>query len=111
MFAKFYHDESFLQAYDEAYNHSLESVKKSVEKYCEKKFERILLKLITDEPNTVFKEKLDAFIDLNIKTTYPLDAKLKNIWREWLKKEKLNPLKKPVLPGGFQYTIWPFSAV
>ena len=111
VFAKFYHDESFLQAYDEAYNHSLESVKKSVEKYCKKKFERILLKLITDEPNTVFKEKLDAFIDLNIKTTYPLDAKLKNIWREWLKKEKLEPLKKPVLPGGFQYTIWPFSAV
>ena len=128
VFAKFYHDESFLQAYEEAYNHSTESVMasnevcyeettsfvdmhESVEKYCEKKFERILLNLITDEPNIVFKEKLDAFIDLNIKTTYPLDAKLKNIWREWLKKEKIKPLKEPVLPGGFQYTIWPFSAV
>ena len=112
-FAKFYHDESFLQAYEEAYNHSIESVKKDVEKNCEKNFDWKLFKSITDEPNVIFKEKLDAFIDQNIKTAYPLDAKYnnKNIWREWLKKEKLEPLKEPFLPGGFQYKIWPFSAV
>lgn len=112
-FAKFYHDESFLQAYEEAYNHSIESLKKGVDKYCEKNFDWKLFKSITDEPNVIFKEKLDAFLDLNIKTTYPLDAKYnnKNIWREWLNKEKLEPLKEPLLPGSFQYPIWPFSAV
>ena len=112
-FAKFYHDESFLQAYGEAYNHSIESLKKGVDKSCEKNFDWKLFNSITDEPNAIFKEKLDAFIDLNIKTTYPLDAKYnnKNIWREWLKKEKLEPLKEPIFPGSFQYPIWPFSAV
>ena len=50
-FAKFYHEESFLHAYEEAYNHSIESLKKDVDKNCEKNFDWKLFNSITDEPN------------------------------------------------------------
>lgn len=99
-FAKFYHDDSFIEIYKEAYKNSQDSeiIPRGL----------LFYNILAASKRGVMKKFLD-FLNVGLQTEFPITNNHIDIWSNWLREEKQNP-KKPS-KYGLNYIIWPFSAI